>query len=157
MKHATTLLSATIVIAGCLLQSACAEPPPLARPVYDFDWRMSGATEIRPYQVFDDGQRVFLQFDDPKRVPAIFADTPAGLVLLRWRPEPPYVVVERMDTALVFRAAGREARAVRTAPAGPPQMAHFGAARPSGEPSLGAPQRVSGVPARGLNPTPDDR
>ena len=139
MKHATTLLSATIVIAGCLLQSACAESPPLAGPVYDFDWRMSGATEIRPYQVFDDGQRVYLQFDDPKRVPAIFADTPGGLVLLRWHPEPPYVIVDRMDTALVFRAAGREARAVRTTPAGPPQMAHFGAARPSGEAPVSAP------------------
>lgn len=155
MKHATTLLSATIAIAGCLLQSACAEPPPVAGPLYDFDWRMSGATEIRPYQVFDDGKRIYLQFDDPKRVPAIFADTPGGLVLLRWRPEPPYVVVDRMDPALVFRAAGWEARAVRTAPAGSPQMAHFGVARPSGEAPVSAPQRVGGALARGINPAPD--
>ncbi|MDR8398461.1 MULTISPECIES: TrbG/VirB9 family P-type conjugative transfer protein [Paraburkholderia] len=157
MKRATTLLSATILVAGCLLRSACAEPPPVAGPVYDFDWRLGGAAEVRPYQVFDDGQRVFLQFDDPKRVPAIFADTPSGLVLLRWRSDPPYVVVDRMEPALVFRSAGREARAVRTVPGGPPRMAQFGAARPSGEAPVTAPQQGGGAPARSINPPPDDR
>lgn len=157
MKHATTLLSATVLVAGCLLQSACAAPPPVAGLVYDFDWRLSGAAEVRPYQVFDDGQRVFLQFDDPKRVPAILADTPGGLVLLRWRPDLPYVVVDRMDPVLVFRAAGWEARAVRTAPVGPPRMAQFGVARPSWETPVGAPQRVGGAPARSINSPPDDR
>lgn len=157
MKRATTLLFANILVAGCLLQSACAEPPTVAGPVYDFDWRLGGAAEVRPYQVFDDGQRVFLQFDDPKRVPAIFADTPGGLVLLRWRPDPPYVVVDRMDHALVFRSAGREARAVRTAPGGPPRVAQFGAARPSREAPVTAPQQVSGAPTRSANTPPDER
>ncbi|MFC5428033.1 TrbG/VirB9 family P-type conjugative transfer protein [Paraburkholderia denitrificans] len=146
MKYATALFSATVLIAGCLLQSACAEPPPLAGPLYDFDWRMSGATEIRPYQVFDDGQRIYLQFDDPKHVPAIFADMPGGLVLLRWRPDPPYVIVDRMDPALVFRAAGQEARAVRKTPGGPPRAAHFGSVRPSGETAVSDPQRANGTP-----------
>ncbi|WP_261504505.1 TrbG/VirB9 family P-type conjugative transfer protein [Burkholderia multivorans] len=131
MKHATALLSATIVIAVCLLQSACAEPPPLAGPVYDFDWRISGAIEIRPYQVFDDGQRIYLQFDDPKRVPAILADTPGGPVLLRWRPDPPYVVVDQIEIALEFRDGNRAARAERASPNGPPASAHFGSASPS--------------------------
>ncbi|NIF78110.1 conjugal transfer protein TrbG [Paraburkholderia sp. Cy-641] len=134
MKHPTTVLSAAALIAGCMLQSACAEQPPVSGPVYDFDWHLSGAAEARPYQVFDDGQRIYLQFDDPKHVPAVFADTPAGLVLLHWHPDPPYVIVDQMEPALVFRATNQEARAVRVAPHGPPHIAHFGDASPTQTP-----------------------
>ncbi|WP_126227739.1 TrbG/VirB9 family P-type conjugative transfer protein [Burkholderia ambifaria] len=137
MKNFTSSLSATVLVAGCLLQSACAEPPPVTGPVYDFDWRISGAAEVRPYQVFDDGQKIYLQFDDPKRVPAILADTPGRQVLLRWHPDPPYVVVDQTETALVFRAGNREARAVRATLNGPPASTHFGTAAPS----LAAPAR----------------
>jgi len=145
-RSASILLSATLVFTGCVLQSACAEPPLATGPVYDFDWRLSGAAEVRPYQVFDDGQKLYLQFDDPKRVPAILADTPGGLVLLRWHPDPPYVVVDRMDLALVFRAAGWEARAVRSAPDGPPRVAHFGAAQPAEERSTNSFPEISSTP-----------
>ncbi|SFT83988.1 TrbG/VirB9 family P-type conjugative transfer protein [Paraburkholderia aspalathi] len=131
MKQATTLLSATVLVAGCLLQSARAEPPPMTGPVYDFDWHLSGDAEARPYQVFDDGRKIYLQFADPKRVPAVFADTPAGLLLLRWHSDPPYVVVDRMEPALVFRAGSSEARAVRASPGEPPRSAHFGTAAPT--------------------------
>jgi hypothetical protein len=37
MKRSTTLLSVTVLLAGCLLQSACAAPPVLTGPVYEFD------------------------------------------------------------------------------------------------------------------------
>ncbi|REE18620.1 conjugative transfer protein CagX [Paraburkholderia sp. BL23I1N1] len=131
MKQATTLLSATVLLAGCLLQSACAEPPPMTGPVYDFDWHLSGDAEARPYQVFDDGRKIYLQFADPKRVPAVFADTAGGLLLLHWRADPPYIIVDQMENALVFRASEREARALRAAPSRPPQAAHFGAAQPA--------------------------
>lgn len=131
MKRLTSSLSATVLVTGCLLQSACAEPPPASGPVYYFDWRISGAADVRPYQVFDDGQRIYLQFDDPKRVPAILADTPVGQVLMRWRPDPPYVVIDQPETALVFQAGNRVARAVRATLNGPPASAHFGAAAPS--------------------------
>lgn len=106
------------------------KPPPVVAPLHDFDWRMSGGAEVRPHQVFDDGQRVYLQFDDPKYVPAILADTPDGLMLLRWRPDPPYVVVDQMYPALVFRVGASEARAVRATANGSPASAHFGAAAP---------------------------
>ncbi|WP_343671309.1 TrbG/VirB9 family P-type conjugative transfer protein [Paraburkholderia heleia] len=147
----TTLLSVCALLAGCLLQSAYAEPPVVTAPVYDFDWRLTGAAEIEPYQVFDDGQRIYLQFADPGHVPAVFADTPGGLVLLHWHPDPPYIVVDHMENALVFRAAGGQARAVRAEPDGPPRMAHFGAARPSQENAVSPLQGVD--PARGdVNP-----
>ncbi|CAM2187813.1 Conjugal transfer protein [Paraburkholderia sacchari] len=156
MKHATALLSVPVLFAICLLQSACAEPPVVTGPAYDFDWRLTGATEIEPYQVFDDGQKIYLQFADPKHVPAVFADTPGGLELLHWRPNPPYIIVNQMENALVFRAAGGEARAVRTEPSGPPRMAHFGAARPSEESAVSLPRVIDRVPT-GVNPGPEDK
>lgn len=130
MKRIFTLLSVPVLLASCLLQLACAEPPVPSGPLYDFGWRVTGAADIRPYQVFDDGQRMYLQFADPKRVPAILADTPAGLLLLRWRPDPPYVVVDQMEPALVFRVGMLEARAARRSFGEPPRSAHFGAAAP---------------------------
>ncbi|WP_175684581.1 TrbG/VirB9 family P-type conjugative transfer protein [Burkholderia anthina] len=153
MKRATTLLSVPVLFASCLLQAACAEPPVVTGPAYDFDWRVTGAAEIEPYQVFDDGQQIYLQFADPKHVPAVFADTPGGLVLLHWHPDPPYVVVNQMENALVFRASGGEARAVRAEPGGRPRMAHFGAARPSEESAVSPPQVVDRVRAI-VNPGP---
>lgn len=156
MKHFNSSFSVAVLVAGCLVQSACAEPPPATAPVYDFDWRIGGATEVRPYQVFDDGQKIYLQFDDPKHVPALFADTPGGLVLLRWHADPPYVVVDRVDPALVFRSAGVEAHAVRAAPEGPPRMAQFGSTRPTGKSSINSPQASGGGPIRSINP-PDDK
>lgn len=151
MKRATTLLSVPVLFASCLLQLACAEPPVVTGPAYNFDWRLTGATEIEPYQVFDDGQKIYLQFADPKRVPAVFADTPGGLVLLHWHPDPPYIVVNQMENALVFRAAGWQARAVRAGPGGPPRMAHFGAARPSLENAV-SPRRSVDPVSGDVNP-----
>lgn len=138
MKNFATLLSVTVLLAGCLLQSVCAEPPAATGPAYDFDWSITGAAEIRPYQVFDDGQKIYLQFADPKQVPAILADTPGGLVLLHWRPDPPYIIVDQMERALVFRAGAGEARATRDSPGEPPRSAHFGAAVPRSTTQTGA-------------------
>ncbi|MFP3562926.1 TrbG/VirB9 family P-type conjugative transfer protein [Paraburkholderia sp. SIMBA_030] len=137
-RSASIMLSAILVFTGCALQWVRAEPPLATGPVYDFDWRLSGSAEVRPYQVFDDGQKLYLQFDDPKRVPAILADTPAGLVLLHWHPDPPYVIVDQMETALVFRAGSSEARAIRDSPREPPRSAHFGVAAPTAIPRIHA-------------------
>ena len=159
MKHsASAVRSASLLVAGCMLQSACAEPPAATSPVYDFDWRLDGAADVRPYQVFDDGEKIYLQFADPKRVPAVFADTPGGLVLLRWRPDPPYVVVDQMEPALKFRTSASEARAVRTTPDEPPRVAHFGAARPAEEiPDTSSPAARHSSAAHGPYPSGQDR
>ncbi|TCG08602.1 conjugal transfer protein TrbG [Paraburkholderia steynii] len=141
MKNLTTLLSVTVLLVGCLIQLACAEPPVVTGPVYNFDWRVTGAAEIRPYQVFDDGQKIYLQFADSKHVPAVFADTPGGPMLLRWHPDPPYTVIDHMENALVFRAADWEARAVRIVPDGPPRAAQFGLASPAETATTGLPRK----------------
>jgi uncharacterized protein YbaA (DUF1428 family) len=82
---------------------------------YNFGWTVTGADQAKPMQVFDDGSRVFVQFVDMKHVPAIFADTPSGRVLLRWDLQFPYAVIGRPEQTLIFQSGSYEARAVRAA------------------------------------------
>jgi type IV secretory pathway VirB9-like protein len=131
MKALLTRPSVAAVLTCTVLQSACAAPPVADGTIYDFDWRISGAAEVRPFQVFDDGQKLYLQFDDPKHVPAILADTPGGQVLLDWRPQPPYIIIDRMERALVFRAGSWEASAVRASTDRAPRSARFATAKPA--------------------------
>ena len=39
---------------------------------FSFDYQMTGDRSITPYQVFDDGVAMYLQFKDPAKVPSIF-------------------------------------------------------------------------------------
>jgi len=82
---------------------------------YNFGWTVTGADQAKPMQVFDDGSKVFVQFVDMKHVPAIFAETPTGRVLLRWDLQFPYAVIGRPEQVLIFQSGSYEARAMRTA------------------------------------------
>ncbi|GAB2923960.1 hypothetical protein GCM10027093_74220 [Paraburkholderia jirisanensis] len=82
---------------------------------YNFGWTVTGADQAKPMQVFDDGSKVFVQFVDMKHVPAIFAETPTGRVLLRWDMQFPYAVIGRPEQTLIFQSGSYEARAMRTA------------------------------------------
>ncbi|WP_321855267.1 lytic transglycosylase domain-containing protein [Paraburkholderia tropica] len=124
--------------------SAIASAPPGA---YNFGWAVSGADGAKPVQVFDDGAKIYVQFSDMKRVPAIFADTPRGRVVLRWEAQPPYAVIVSSEQRLIFQIGGAEATAQRTGtpPPLPTQSAANGAAAngassaaPSPAPQAGA-------------------
>lgn len=105
-----------------------AQPAPAAAPpvtasaapgAYNFGWNVTGVDAAKPVQVFDDGTRIYVQFSDMKRVPAIFADTPRGRVVLRWEAQPPYAVIASPERKLVFQIGSAEAIAQKTgAPAG---------------------------------------
>lgn len=82
---------------------------------YNFGWTVTGADQAKPMQVFDDGSKVFVQFIDMKHVPAIFAETPNGRVLLRWDLQFPYAVIARAEQTLIFQSGSYEARATRSA------------------------------------------
>jgi Conjugal transfer protein len=115
MKTLRTVITAGAVLACVALQTACASPPgPTVS--YNFGWTTSGADQARPFQVFDDGTKVYVQFDDMRHVPAIFADTPAGRVLLQWQMKFPYAVIDHSERALIFQVGPYEARALRDFP-----------------------------------------
>jgi len=129
MKPIRSLLAVVAMVVLPAMQTACASPPPPAVS-YNFGWATSGADQARPFQVFDDGQHVYVQFDDPKRVPAIFADTPGGRILLSWDLRYPYVVIDHPEHALIFRAGQYEARALRNTSMGAPEGVKTGQAAP---------------------------
>lgn len=85
-----------------------------ASAAYNFGWTVTGADQAKPMQVFDDGSKVFVQFVDMKHIPAIFAETPNGRVLLRWDLQFPYAVIARQEQTLIFQSGTFEARASRT-------------------------------------------
>ncbi|MBN3804284.1 transglycosylase SLT domain-containing protein [Paraburkholderia sp. Ac-20336] len=82
---------------------------------YNFGWTITGADAAKPVQVFDDGTKVYVQFGDLKHVPAIFADTPRGRVVLRWEAQPPYAIISSPERKLIFQIGSAEAIAQRTA------------------------------------------
>nr|WP_258167948.1 transglycosylase SLT domain-containing protein [Paraburkholderia sp. BL21I4N1] len=97
-----------------------------ASAAYNFGWTVTGADQAKPMQVFDDGSKVFVQFVDMKHIPAIFAETPNGRVLLRWDLQFPYAVIARPEQTLIFQSGTFEARASRT-----PGAAQSAASAPS--------------------------
>ncbi|KVO25779.1 transglycosylase SLT domain-containing protein [Burkholderia ubonensis] len=105
---------------------------------YNFGWTVTGAEQAKPIQVFDDGAKVYVQFSDMKRVPAIFADTPGGRVLVPWEPQFPYAVLARPAQALVFQLGAYEARAQRGTP-GPLMPAGAAAQRTAATAAASAP------------------
>ncbi|WP_414450197.1 transglycosylase SLT domain-containing protein [Burkholderia sp. 22PA0099] len=103
---------------------------------YNFGWAVTGADDAKPVQVFDDGAKIYVQFADMKRIPAIFADTPRGRVVLRWEAQPPYAVIASLESKLVFQIGPAEAIAQRSA---------AGDATKPGKP--GTPPLQAGAPA----------
>ncbi|MFJ1302360.1 TcpQ domain-containing protein [Pseudomonadota bacterium AL_CKDN230030165-1A_HGKHYDSX7] len=112
--------SLLVLLPGCGLRlgadgwvsDSAATPAWQARAAaYDFDWQLSGDAEVGPAQMFGEGREIWLQFAPGQDVPALFAQTPAGLVPLPFRSYPPYVVVRSDARELIMRAGHREARA----------------------------------------------
>jgi hypothetical protein len=124
---------------------------------YNFGWTVSGADQAKPMQVFDDGSKVFVQFVDMKHVPAIFAETPTGRVLLRWDLQAPYAVIGRPEQTLIFQSGSYEARATRTASgasatqANTAVMAGQGAASTAVNPAPAAPKSPGAQGTHALN------
>jgi len=71
-------------LAGPATLRDTARPFPAVAAVgqYHFGWKLSGNRAVAPLQVFDDGQRTWLQFPAGQPVPAIFARLPHGDQLL---------------------------------------------------------------------------
>ncbi|CAB3873483.1 TcpQ domain-containing protein [Achromobacter dolens] len=131
MEHRLSSLFAGACLALLAPISVAAQPEfAVARPAfYEFNWKQSGDSGISPVQVFDNGQRVYLQFAPGTEIPAIFADAPGGRILLAWEAQSPYIVIPHMEARLAFRLGRREALAWRAGL--PPEGSYTGMATPS--------------------------
>jgi type IV secretion system protein VirB9 len=75
------------------------------KPYLNFNYRLSGADEIKPLKVFDDGQFTYLQFMDINaELPAIFlVDSEGYEALINYHISGPYIVIERVAARFTLR------------------------------------------------------
>jgi hypothetical protein len=104
-------------IAGCSVQAWgdaptaawAAGPSPGIR--YDFAWRLSGDRQVAPLQVFDDGERTWLQFAPGQALPAIFARDGVAEQPVPYTRRDPYIVIDGKWPTLVMRGGSLQALA----------------------------------------------
>lgn len=84
---------------------------------FSFDWNLQGDAEIMPVQVFDDGERMWLQFPPGGVWPAVFEAGAGGWRPLSYRSEGPYMVLDRVYKELALR--GGHLKGSVTRPRGP--------------------------------------
>lgn len=84
---------------------------------YNFDWQLSGERSIAPMQVFDDGNKTWLQFMPGQNTPAIFSvKTDLNTLLVRESPvyftrNSDYIILDGVWDQLVFRGGLLKAKA----------------------------------------------
>lgn len=78
---------------------------------FDFNWRLSGAREVAPLQIFSANDQLWLQFGADQNIPAIFAVEKGRQIPLSYKRSDPYVLIKGNWHELVFRGAALEAKA----------------------------------------------
>lgn len=138
------------------LQPATASAPPYAH--FNFEWRLAGDPQIMPLQVFDDGERMWLQFPEGGAWPAVFQVSDHGWRPLAFQRQGPYMVVDGVYSQLALRG-GHLHGTVKRAPAAPPADGPVPAASPAAPGGMATPMPVSALaaplaPAAASSPTP---
>ena len=80
---------------------------------YNFEWRLSGDRAVAPIQVFDNGQKTWLQFQPQQPLPAVFEHTATGDRPLNYTREGPYMVLNGVWPRLTLRGGRLQSRAER--------------------------------------------
>lgn len=78
---------------------------------FDFNWRLSGAREVAPLQIFSANNQLWLQFGVDQNIPAIFAVEKGRQIPLSYKRSDPYILIKGNWHQLVFRGAALEAKA----------------------------------------------
>lgn len=92
---------------------------------FSFEYQISGDRSIAPYQVFDDGVSMFLQFRDPAKVPAIFIRDARGARIATPEPQGSYVRIAGLAPRLELVSDRKTAAIVSTRkPLAIPTQAH---------------------------------
>ena len=89
---------------------------PAGAEQFDFNWRLSGAREVAPLQIFSANNQLWLQFAVEQNIPAIFAVKNGQQIPLTYKRSEPYVLIQGDWHELVFRGAALEAKAQYVAP-----------------------------------------
>lgn len=148
MKTPLKLGVLTLAIAATLAPVIAAAPDRWG--AYDFAYQSVGDARVKPVQVFDDGRTTYFQFRAGEAVPAIFAETQAGPVLLMPSAEGPYIKVPstpRHFTLKMGRASSRVSYAAAPR-AEAPALAPANATASGTAPGAVAPALINPVASR---------
>ena len=85
---------------------------------FRFDWSLAGDPRIMPLQVFDDGERMWLQFSPDGAWPAVFAVASRGWRPVSYRADGPYMVLEGVYSHLELRGGSLQGSIKRAIPPG---------------------------------------
>ncbi|MER1968351.1 TcpQ domain-containing protein [Castellaniella sp. GW247-6E4] len=126
MSRFIVLAAASVLLAGCAqtspwawLDSQGRRPVDQAPGRFSFDWRIDGEPSLAPLQVFDDGERIWLQYPAGQAAPALFERTGRGDRLLLPTRRGDYLIVEGVPAHLVMRGGHLQAEAQRDEQAAP--------------------------------------
>ena len=84
-----------------------AAPPPA--PSYNFHYATTGATQVTPTRVFDDGQSTYFEFPPNADVPAIFVLDGDQEEVANAQARGDFIVVDRLAAAFALRLGHRRA------------------------------------------------
>lgn len=70
---------------------------------FDFSWQLVGDASLLPLQVFDNGKKTWLQYSYGTVIPAMFAHTDKGDVLLRPVKDGEFLVINTVPTKILLR------------------------------------------------------
>ena len=113
MKRASLLLG-FVVLSGCALSG---EPPVLADatdPGMTGRYRLSGAAELRPVRIADDGTHTYIVWSTEQALPAVFAISAVGTEeMVDGYMRNDVFTIDRIHQQLVFRIDKAFAKAER--------------------------------------------
>lgn len=111
---------------------------------FSFEYQISGDRSIAPYQVFDDGISMFLQFRDSTKVPAIFIRDARGARIATPDAQGSYVRIPGLAQRLELVSERRTATIVSTRkrPLVVPAPAHPMGVHPAGSVPAAAPSQA---------------
>ena len=104
LKSVAQLRFLAIVVSGLAMTGCATAPLPAAsNQNYDFAYRTTGGSGVRPSQVFDDGSKTYFQFPVGKTAPVIQLDDAGSRKLLEPNQEGIYYTVPFVANRFVFQ------------------------------------------------------
>lgn len=120
MKRALALLAGCLLLTGCAQTGGAvmAEAASLAGPVGtgtgEGRYRLSGAVELRPVQMSDDGVRTYIVWSEQQDLPAVFAiNTTGGEEMVDGYMRGTVFTIDRIHRKLMFRIDRKATKAER--------------------------------------------
>lgn len=99
------------LLARCLALLTCIIATASSADAFNFAYRSTGDSDLKPIQTFDDGERTFLQMRNGL-VPAVFVDVDGKSIMLKLSRNGQYLVAHVIANEITIQFANRSAKVV---------------------------------------------